>query len=371
MFTFKTDPANEVEGEMIVEEEFEDTISQLDTPNRTPPPQRVNNDGPGYLSSDDEMMEPQSSSTPRNAISTDPHNTAEHFTRQFYDKVEKVSMGVVECVHFGGPSTAHVLEAGEVEEMEDTTVLAELDPASGPAYDVALFRKFLKAHKIPPRLPIICLSALQMQLQAHFDGKPVCLIRFKLTDKAAGMLRQLMDSTETIKKCYVLVSYVGSQFDVEVCGRSDHTKDMELECRIFQPTMSPVRLITGDIITGGHADMLCQIERAVTEGCLAAQAVCEQRKLLEDRREFRRVQEDELRQSEAADKGKQREREVEEEEGDLDVTEPDSEWVRQKRIQALTRNEPPAGPATNFDEGVAYGIQDDSDDSGTVTFRTE
>ena len=35
-----------------------------------------------------------------------------------------------------------------------------------------------------------------------------------------------------------------------VCGRSDHTKDMELECRIFQPTMSPVRLITGDIITG-------------------------------------------------------------------------------------------------------------------------
>lgn len=106
-----------------------------------------------------------------------------------------------------------------------------------------------------------------------------------------------MDSTETIKKCYVLVSYVGSQFDVEVCGRSDHTKDMELECRIFQPTMSPVRLVTGDIITGGHADMLGKIERAVTEGCLAAQAVCEQRKLLEDRREFRRVQEDELRQS--------------------------------------------------------------------------
>ena len=35
-----------------------------------------------------------------------------------------------------------------------------------------------------------------------------------------------------------------------VCGRSDHTKDMELECRIFQPMMSPVRLITGDIITG-------------------------------------------------------------------------------------------------------------------------
>ena len=27
----------------------------------------------------------------------------------------------------------------------------------------------------------------------------------------------------------------------------------------------------------GHADMLCKIERAVTEGCLAAQAVCEQR----------------------------------------------------------------------------------------------
>ena len=31
LFTFKTDPANEVEGEMIVEEEFEDTISQLGT----------------------------------------------------------------------------------------------------------------------------------------------------------------------------------------------------------------------------------------------------------------------------------------------------------------------------------------------------
>ena len=28
----------------------------------------------------------------------------------FSDEVEKVSMGVVECVHFGGPSTAHVLE---------------------------------------------------------------------------------------------------------------------------------------------------------------------------------------------------------------------------------------------------------------------
>ena len=30
-----------------------------------------------------------------------------------------------------------------------------------------------------------------------------------------------------------------------VHGKSDHTADMELECRIFQPLLSP-----GDIITG-------------------------------------------------------------------------------------------------------------------------
>ena len=35
------------------------------------------------------------------------------------------------------------------------------------------------------------------------------------TNKLKSSCRQLMDSTETIKKCYVLVSYVGSQFDVE------------------------------------------------------------------------------------------------------------------------------------------------------------
>ena len=35
------------------------------------------------------------------------------------------------------------------------------------------------------------------------------------TNKFKSSCRQLMDSTETIKKCYVLVSYVGSQFDVE------------------------------------------------------------------------------------------------------------------------------------------------------------
>ena len=40
--------------------------------------------------------------------------------------------------------------------------VADVLLCGGPAYDVALFRKFLKAHKIPPRLPIICLSALQV-----------------------------------------------------------------------------------------------------------------------------------------------------------------------------------------------------------------
>lgn len=74
---FKTDPANEVEGEMTVVKE--DTISQL-----------------VYLNSDDEMTEHCYSSTPRKAIST--------------DKVEIGLLGAVECVHFGGPSTAHVLE---------------------------------------------------------------------------------------------------------------------------------------------------------------------------------------------------------------------------------------------------------------------
>lgn len=58
---FKTDPANEVEGEMTVVKE--DTISQL-----------------VYLNSDDEMTEHCYSSTPRKAISTDPHSIAEHFT---------------------------------------------------------------------------------------------------------------------------------------------------------------------------------------------------------------------------------------------------------------------------------------------------
>ena len=97
-----------------------------------------------------------------------------------------------------------VFKAGEVEEVEDGTVPAELgqyisflqieqmliknntvgcimyalcvlmmfyyvivdqkftDLASGPAYDVRHFCKCLKAQQIPPRLPIIYLSAMQV-----------------------------------------------------------------------------------------------------------------------------------------------------------------------------------------------------------------
>ena len=45
--------------------------------------------------------------------------------------------------------------------------------------------------------------------------------------------------------CRNLLVFSFSIFVTLVYGKSDHTADMELECRIFQPLLSP-----GDIITG-------------------------------------------------------------------------------------------------------------------------
>lgn len=305
--------------------------------------------------------------------------------KRFYGQVNKVPILGCTSQEQQQCCSTKVTEVGEVEEVEDLLLSAEVDPGSGPSFDVRLFERFLGSREVQQRLPLLCLTATEMCLQANMDAKPVCIIRYRLTDRAADLLRNFMmcNVIPILNECYIHVAYIGSEFDQEACGKHRHSENSDIEFRIMQPTMSSTRLITGDIVSGSESDFSSNLNRAVTGACQAAQAVQMQRELLERDRAIRRQQEEELRLSEAADKDKTRksgnqaeqvvtEKENEEEkkgesdgETSLDATVLDDEEVRKRRLAALDAQ----GAANKRQRRACADENDTSNDSGTVTFK--
>ncbi|KAJ7394666.1 hypothetical protein OS493_000487 [Desmophyllum pertusum] len=253
-------------------------------------------------SSDDEQdtrrgTMPFRSSTPNQTpnLPEDPHMIAvKIYEKMPYDKVIKVPMVACRCQHNGESS-----EVGEVEELPDLMIAAATDTGSGPAYDIGLLDNLLISRRIPQRLQILCLTAMEMRLQSSMDCSPVVIIRFRLNDNAAELLRALMmsDDIATLRSCHIHVALMGSKFDEEVCGIQSQADSSDLEIRILQPTMSSETLIVGGIVKGQDIQFLKNVWQAVAEACQAGQAVQAQRDLLQRNRDLRREQERQLRES--------------------------------------------------------------------------
>ncbi|KAJ7350167.1 hypothetical protein OS493_038038, partial [Desmophyllum pertusum] len=250
-------------------------------------------------SSDDEQdtrrgTMPFRSSTPNQTpnLPEDPHMIAvKIYEKMPYDKVIKVPMVACRCQHNGESS-----EVGEVEELPDLMIAAATDTGSGPAYDIGLLDNLLISRRIPNRLQILCLTAMEMRLQSSMDCSPVVIVRFRLNDNAAELLRS----------CHIHVALMGSKFDEEVCGIQSQADSSDLEIRILQPTMSSETLIVGGIgERARHTNFLKNVWQAVAEACQAGQAVqAYKRDLLQRNRDIRREQERQLRESAETDKAK-------------------------------------------------------------------
>lgn len=50
----------------------------------------------------------------------------------------------------------------------------------------------------------VYLFIKQMRLQSHFDGPPVCLIRYRLTQKAADLVRLVFRDQGSLMKSFVV-----------------------------------------------------------------------------------------------------------------------------------------------------------------------
>ncbi|XP_068712608.1 uncharacterized protein [Montipora foliosa] len=80
------------------------------------------------------------------------------------------------------------LFVGEVEEEPDLLTAAELDARSGTSFDACVLKRFLAANRVPQRLPVLCLTPSELQLQSYSDVTPVCIIRYRLTSQALEAL---------------------------------------------------------------------------------------------------------------------------------------------------------------------------------------
>ncbi|KAK2547509.1 hypothetical protein P5673_032470 [Acropora cervicornis] len=107
---------------------------------------------------------------------------------------------------------------GEINEMEYNLCGAELDQGSGPLYDTKVVQRLFAANRIPQRIPTLCLTPLEMQLESYMDMVPVCIVRYRLTDKSIDCLRGLMMSNAVVQaltNCQVHFALMGSDFDKE------------------------------------------------------------------------------------------------------------------------------------------------------------
>ncbi|XP_068712602.1 uncharacterized protein [Montipora foliosa] len=111
---------------------------------------------------------------------------AETFVSRLFDKVIDVPMTTHTCMGDTWEKTA--VQVGEVEEEPDLLTAAELDARSGTSFDACVLKRFLAANRVPQRLPVLCLTPSELQLQSYSDVTPVCIIRYRLTSQALEAL---------------------------------------------------------------------------------------------------------------------------------------------------------------------------------------
>ncbi|KAK2566142.1 hypothetical protein P5673_009589 [Acropora cervicornis] len=346
----------------------------VDTEQERRPTEEGNENTLVNISDDDqELLLPLLASSPQ-PVSTQQQSSAstEMFVNRFYDKVHRVEM-----LKQMSDTIQNATVVVEINEMEYNLGGAELDQGSGPLYDTKVVQRLFAANRIPQRIPTLCLTPLEMQLQSYMDMVPVCIVRYRLTDKSIDCLRGLMMSNAVVQaltNCQVHFALMGSDFDKEACGKQHRrVDDIDLEIHVLQPTMSSNKVILGDVVTGNTEAFTRHLISAVGDALEATSIVKSQRDLLQQQRELRQRQDHELRQSEIQDREKERsERERQETEDaqqseeEDDETVVDSEQVRQKRILALENQQAMAKRMRREDED---GHDDDDDNSGIVTFN--
>ncbi|XP_068711521.1 uncharacterized protein [Montipora foliosa] len=264
------------------------------------------------------------------------------------------------------------VQVGEVEEEPDLLTAAELDARSGASFDACVLKRFLAANRVPQRLPVLCLTPSELQLQSYSDVTPVCIIRYRLTSQALEALRTLMTSEEAIRaleKCNVHFSLMGSDFDLEVCGKEKLLVNSgHLDAHILQPTISCTRLVVGDIIEGNTEDLATNLTAAVEDAIQASSIVRSQRELLQQQRELKQRQDKEyselLERENVRTQQDQQQQVLENSESEFDRTVQDTEQVRQKRLRFLEKEvEQSKRPREDI-----YDNDNDEDSSRIVTF---
>lgn len=318
-------------------------------------------------SDEDNALPPLYHSTPERSNQHLPGSNimADGITCTMYDGIVKTPIIVYPCNEPASWET-NAVQVGEINEEPNKLYGSELDSFSyGSSFNWRIMEELLHSNEVPQRILPLCLAPSQVRLQSHYDATPFCILRYRPTKEAAEILRQLMsECNEVLSQCHIHVALIGSQFDNEVCrinsGQREVTVDVEV--RVYQPTMSSANMVVGDIISGDDFPM--NVRRAVGEAIVAAQAVRAQREVIVETRELRERQEMELRASFPAVANGEDEDEDDEEES-RDVTVVDTEEVRKRRIEKFKQKEGPREPKIRKKND---GDDDeDANDSGTVT----
>ncbi|CAH3189057.1 unnamed protein product, partial [Porites evermanni] len=76
------------------------------------------------------------------------------------------------------------------------------------------------------------------------------ILRYRPTKETAKILRELIsECNDVLSQCHIHVALKGSQFDNEGTVRYLENR-ADVEVRVYQPTMSSVNIVVGDIISG-------------------------------------------------------------------------------------------------------------------------
>lgn len=211
-----------------------------------------------------------------------------------------------------------------------------------------------------------------MRLQSHEDMRPVLIIRYGPSEHAIAVLRLIMQSdecTKVLNHLNIHVALVGSSFDGKAIGKqSKKCGDIQdIELRILHSTMSPRQLVIGNILSGGDKNLISSLVSSAEEACQAANALASHRALIQEERELKRRQEEDLRLYEFQDRQRQCQeasnQQPEDEESE-DSTLVDPIELRQKRIAAFhEQGEPSKRPRQS-----PFYSNSSGEDSGTITF---
>lgn len=210
-----------------------------------------------------------------------------------------------------------------------------------------------------------------MRLQSHEDMRPVLIIRYRPSEHAITVLRLIMQSeecTKVLNHLNIHVALVGSSFDDKAIGKqSKKCGDIQdIELRILHPTMSPRQLVIGNILSGGDRNLINSLVSSAEEACQAANALASHRALIQEERELKRRQEEDLRLSEFQDRQRQcQEASNQPEDGESEEnTLVDTTELRQKRIAAFSEQ----GERSKRPRRSPVYSNSSGEDSGTITF---